>query len=175
MVLAVAAVLLTMGVPAMTHFIKSNRLKGEAYDLLGEIQFARSEAARRRVRVILCRSPNPQADPPQCGGTDNTWTTGWLVFASGDTNNTYEDGTDTLLRRAGPAPGKVTVITNSTSNRNLEYNPDGTTNESGGTARFAVCDDRGGGYGRQFNVPPHGRPRVVKGTSGSPVDCTSPS
>ena len=87
---------------------------------------------------------------------------------------TYEDGVDTLLA-IGEAVSSLKVITNSTSNRNLEYNPDGTTNESGGTARFAICDSRGGAYGRQVNVSPIGRPVIAKGSTGAPINCTSPS
>ena len=101
--------------------------------------------------------------------------TGWLVFASGDANNTYESATDTLLGTGLIDLTNVTVITNSTSDNNLEYNADGTTNEAGGTARFAVCDKRGGAHGRQINVPPHGRPKFVKGDTTNPINCTSPS
>lgn len=175
MSLAVVAILATTSVPAFSNFIQSNQLSESAFDVLGTINLARSEAVKRKTRVVLCRSADPTAVTPSCGGSAHTWTTGWLVFASGDTNNTYEVGTDTLLGIGVIHSPSVTVITNSTSNNNLEYNSDGTTNESGGTARFAICDKRGGEYGRQINVPPHGRPRFVKGDKSSPISCTSPS
>lgn len=173
--LAVVAILVSTGVPAYSNFIQSNRLGKSSFDLYVTINLARSEAVKRRTRVVLCRSGNPMATTPSCGGTDNIWTTGWLVFASGDGNNTYESATDTLLGIGLVESPNVTVITNSTSNNNLEYNSDGTTNEGGGTARFAVCDKRGGTRGRQINVPPHGRPKLVYGDAASPIDCTSPS
>ena len=69
----------------------------------------------------------------------------------------------------------VTVMTNSVSNKNLEYNADGSTNENGNTASFGVCDNRGGAYGRQINIPAHGRPKFIKGDSANPIDCMSPS
>lgn len=173
--LAVVAILATTGVPAFSSFIQTNRISESAFDLLGTINLARTEAVNRRTRVVLCRSANPTAGTPSCGGSEHVWTTGWLVFASGDGNNTYEVGTDTLLGIGLVHSSSLTVITNSVSNNNLEYNPDGTTNESGGTARFAVCDKRGGAFGRQINVPPHGRPKFVKGDKASPISCTSPS
>lgn len=173
--LAVVSILATTGVPAFSNFIQSNRLSESAYDVLETIQLARSEAVKRRSRVVLCRSANPTLATPTCGGSANTWTTGWLVFASGDSNNTYEPATDTLLGIGLVDSPHVTIITNSTSNNNLEYNSDGTTNESGGTARFAVCDKRGGAYGRQIDVPPHGRPKFIKGAHSDPVNCTSPT
>ena len=173
--LAVVSILATAGVPAFSNFIQSNRLNESSFDMLATINLARTEAVKRRTRVVLCRSADPTLPTPSCGGSANTWTTGWLVFASGDNNNTYEAGTDTVLGIGLLDSSNVTIITNDTSNSNLEYNSDGTTNESGGTARFAVCDKRGGAYGRQINVPPHGRPKFVKGNSANPINCTSPS
>jgi len=173
--LAVVAILATTGVPAFSSFVQSNRLNESSFDMLATINLARTEAVKRRTRVLLCRSADPTLPTPSCGGSANTWTTGWLVFASGDSNSTYEAGTDTLLGIGLIDSSNVTVITNGTSNNNLEYNSDGTTNESGGTARFALCDQRGGAQGRQINIPPHGRPKFVKGNSASPINCTSPS
>ena len=173
--LAIVAILATTGVPAFSSFIQSNRLNESSFDMLATINLARTEAVKRRTRVLLCRSADPTLPTPSCGGSANTWTTGWLVFASGDSNSTYEAGTDTLLGIGLVDSSNVTVITNGTSDNNLEYNSDGTTNESGGTARFALCDQRGGAQGRQINIPPHGRPKFVKGSSASPINCTSPS
>jgi len=173
--LTVASILMAMGAPAFGGFIKNNRLSQSAFDVLKTFNLARSEAVKRRVRVVLCRSADSTAVTPTCGGTANTWTTGWLVFASGDSNNTYQAGVDTLLGIGVVGSAGITVMTNSTSNNNLEYNSDGTTNEGGGTARFALCDNRGGGHGRQINVPPHGRPKFTKGNIGSPINCTTPA
>lgn len=173
--LAVVSILVTAGVPAFSNFIQSNKISESAFDTLGTINLARTEAVKRRTRVVLCRSADPTAAVPACGGTANTWSTGWLVFASGDTNSTYEAATDTLLGKGTVHSSNLTIITNSTSDNNLEYNSDGTTNESGGTARFAICDKRGGAYGRQIDVPPHGRPKFIKGDSTAPINCTSPS
>jgi type IV fimbrial biogenesis protein FimT len=174
-VLALLAILSAVSAPGLGTFIQNSRLRGEAYDLMSTVLLARSEAGKRGVRVILCRSANPTASSPSCGGTAHDWTTGWLLFASGDTNNTYEALTDTLLKVGASAPVGLTVHTNDTSNRNLEYNADGSTNEDGGTARFAICDQRGGASGRQVNVPPHGRPNLRQGSTASQVQCSSPT
>ena len=173
--LAIAAILLAVGASAMGSFVKNNRVQGKTSELLRSLHFARSEAAKRKVRVVLCPSADPFATTPSCGGTTSTWTTGYLVFASGDSNNTYQQETDALLRIGRAAGRNLTVITNSTSNKNLAYNADGTINEDGNTARFAICDNRGGEVGRQINVAPVGRAALEKGTSVEPVGCTSPS
>ena len=173
--LAVVSILAATGVPAFSSFIQSNRLSNSAFDLLATIQLARSESVKRRTKVVLCRSADPTSATPSCGGSANTWTTGWLVFASGDSNSTYQAATDTLLEIGLVDMRNVTIITNGTSDNNLQYKSDGTTDEGGGTARFAVCDGRGGAHGRQINVPAHGRPKFVRGDSTSPINCASPS
>lgn len=174
--LTIASVLMAFGAPAMSGFLQNNRIQATSLRLSTDINFARTEAVKRKTRVVLCRSANPTVSTPACGGTTQDWTTGWLIFAAGDTNATFEAGADTLLRVGLPATGNnLEVTTNSTSNRNLEYNADGSTRESGGTARFAVCDDRGGSFGRQINVPPHGRLRAVKAETSAPINCDSPS
>ena len=93
--LAVTSILVTTGVPAFSSFIQSNKLSQSSFDMLATINLARTEAVKRRTRVVLCRSADPTSTPPGCGGSANTWTTGWLVFATGDNNSTYEEGTDT--------------------------------------------------------------------------------
>jgi len=174
--LALAAIIASQAVPSFSSMIKSNRLATETNTLVGDINLARSEAIKRSTRVILCRSADPAAANPTCGGTANTWTSGWLVFASGDANNTYDSATDTLLRIGKPRGGQVQIKTNGTSDNNLEYDPDGTTNEGGSTAIFAICDDRAESRGRQIQVNGAGRPRLVKGTSATPIpSCTIPT
>ncbi|HHH48256.1 MAG TPA: prepilin-type N-terminal cleavage/methylation domain-containing protein [Gammaproteobacteria bacterium] len=173
--LALVAIIASQAVPGFSSMIKGNRLAAETNTLVSDINLARSEAIKRGTRVILCRSADPSAASPSCGGAANTWTTGWLVFASGDANNTYDSATDTLIRIGKPRGGQVTIKTNATSNNNLEYDPDGTTNEGGATAIFAICDERGEAQGRQIQVNGTGRPRLVKGTPATPIpSCSAP-
>ena len=57
--LGVAAIILSTAVPGVSNTIKNNRLATRVNDVITDIHFARSEAAKRNVRVILCRSKNP--------------------------------------------------------------------------------------------------------------------
>jgi type IV fimbrial biogenesis protein FimT len=175
-VLTVAAVVMAAAAPSLKVFLQNNRLQDHTLRIANDVNLARSEAVKRRSPVVLCRSANPTASTPTCSGNTQVWTTGWLIFADLNSNSTYEAASDQLLK-IGEAidDPELTVRTNATSNRNLEYNPDGSTNESGGTARFAVCDDRGGATGRQINVPPHGRLRIVKGSNSDAVACSNPT
>ena len=80
--LAVLSIIATTGVPAFSNFIQSNRISESSFDVLGTINLARTEAVKRRTRVVLCRSADPSASTPSCGGSANKWTTGWLIFVA---------------------------------------------------------------------------------------------
>ena len=168
-VVALSAVMMTLAVPSFQTMIANNRITSHTNELVMAMNLARSEAVKSNVRVILCRSGDPTA---------NDWTTGWLLFASGDANNTYQNGVDTLIRVGDAARTGVQIRTNGTSDNNLEINSDGTTNEAGGTAAFAICDDRDGDgdfdeqWGRQIQVSPSGHIRLIR----APIpNCQAPA
>ena len=160
--LGVISILLALAVPSLSSTIKDNRLAGTLNSLLVDIHFARSEAVKRDVRVIMCRSQNPNLPAPTCSGNDRTWTTGYIIFADDGNylNNSYDNGTDILLRRGQAATNGVKIRTNWTMNNNLEFNPNGTTNEAGGTAEMSICDDRREARGRNIVVAPSGIPKM---------------
>ena len=163
--LGVAAIILSTAVPGVSNTIKNNRLATRVNDVITDIHFARSEAAKRNVRVILCRSKNPNASTPTCStddATKYTWSWGYLIFADDGnaTNNVYDADSDILLRRGQPAPSGVEMITSPAWNMNLEFNPNGSTHEDGATAIMSICDDRRKEYGRQIVVSPSGAPKM---------------
>lgn len=160
--IGIIAITLSSAVPALGTMIKNNRLATQLNSIVSDIHLARSEAVSRDVRVIICRSANPNSSSPTCGGETKIYTSGYLVFADDGnySNNTYDEGTDTLLRRGQMANSGVKLRTNSTWNNSLEFNPNGTTNEGGSTARMAFCDSRGESQGRLIEVSPTGIPRM---------------
>ncbi len=170
--IAMSMIILTFAVPSFSSFIKNGRVTTYTNTLVTDVNYARNEAVTRGNNIILCRSANPTADIPACGGNASDWTTGWLVFVNTDTNNTYDDGVDILLRVTAQATGTVTIKTNDTSNVNLIYKSDGTIDMGGNTAVFAICDDRGEGHGNQLQVSPTGRPRLITPV---PNTCASPT
>jgi type IV fimbrial biogenesis protein FimT len=154
--LGVAAIILTTAIPSLSTSIKDNRLATRVNEVITDIHFARSEAAKRDVRVVLCRSNNPNASSPACStdtSHDYTWTGGYLIFADSGTapNGIYDAGTDVLLHRGQPAISGVNMRTNANWNRNLEFNPNGSLHE-GGVGIMSICDDRDKEEGRQIVV-----------------------
>ena len=162
--LGIIAIVLSTAVPSISSMIKDNRLAGQLNSVVTHIHVARAEAAKRDVRVIMCRSSSPNATTPSCGDAENIWTSGYIVFADDGnySNNWYNSGTDTLLLRGQPATSGVRMQTSSSWNRNLEFNPDGSLNESV-AALMSLCDDRGSDNGRQIKVAANGIPRMYAG------------
>jgi type IV fimbrial biogenesis protein FimT len=165
--LGVAAIILSTAVPGLSNTIKDNRLATRVNDVITDIHFARSEAAKRDVRVILCRSKNPNASTPQCNTdsqTEYTWTWGYLIFADNGnaTNSVYDAGSDVLLRRGQPAPSGVNMRTSSPGiNR---YSTNGSTTKAD-YRQMSICDNRGKDDGRQIVVAPSGIPNVLDNIS----------
>ena len=160
--MGIAVIVLTTAVPSISSSIRDNRLVNELNKVMADIYLARSEAAKRDTRVIMCRSNTTTATVPTCSGNTRIWTTGYIIFADDGnySNNTYDAGTDTLLRISRPVPDGVELRTSWSMNWNLEFNPDGSTNEAGAVAIMSICDNRGRPDGRQIQVAPHGIPKM---------------
>ena len=171
--LVIAAIVLGVAAPAMGAFIKNSALKNQVYDMLSNITTARSEAIKNGSRVVMCRSANPLAATPSCGGTTDNWSSGWLLFISQDTNTVYNDGTDILVKVGMPAPSQIEVRSNGSGNNYLVFNPDGTLDESA-AAQYAFCDDRGTKNGRLITVGLIGRPTLTTATTSAALATCDP-
>jgi type IV fimbrial biogenesis protein FimT len=74
---AVAALILSLGVPGFRSFIQNNRATTHTNDLVTALNLGRSEATRRGASVLLCSS----SDSATCSGS-NDWSSGWIVRRS---------------------------------------------------------------------------------------------
>lgn len=72
--ISVMAIVLAVAVPSLDRALTSNRMAGQANQLLLAMQLARSEALTRRRPVRVCASANRST----CGGS---WADGWIVLA----------------------------------------------------------------------------------------------
>ena len=174
MTLAIAAILLTVAVPSFITFTKNSRITAQANKVVTAVSLARGEASKRGTRVVLCRSNEVGKADPDCsgnGGTSKDWSKGWLVFAVGTSRSTplYDPSKDDVLIAQFETENNVFIKTVGANDKNLEFNPDGTTNEGGNTAKFAVCDDRGASHGKLVEVTPVGRPESGDADSCSPT------
>jgi type IV fimbrial biogenesis protein FimT len=95
-VITIAAILMGIGVPSYQYVTSANRISGEVNGLLGDMQYARSEAIKEGQTVTVCSSSNPTAPTPSCSGS-NAWQSGWIVFSDANGNGAFDPG-DTVLR-----------------------------------------------------------------------------
>jgi type IV fimbrial biogenesis protein FimT len=94
-VMTIVAILATIAIPTFQYVTNGNRASGELNGLLGDMQFARSEAVKEGQYVTVCSSTNGTS----CAGAGATsWNTGWIVFADYNANQVL-DGPDVLLRK----------------------------------------------------------------------------
>lgn len=76
--IAVAAIIVTVGVPGFQNIIANNRAVTHTNDLVTALNLARSEATRRGIDVLVCRSTDGATCEP---GLD--WSSGWVVRTAG--------------------------------------------------------------------------------------------
>ena len=174
-VIIIVGILASIAAPSLSTLMKNNRLKAQMFDMLGSINIARSEAVKNKVQTVLCRSADPTAGSPTCGGTSQTWTSGWIVYTDADASSDYTAG-DTIIGIGNAAEADVEVMSNivptvtnpSDGDNYIIYNTDGTLDGSAQLI-YAICDDRGEEFGKQISIALVGRAIL---TSGSIADCT---
>jgi type IV fimbrial biogenesis protein FimT len=86
-VITIVAVLLALGTPSYRYVTNSNRVSSEVNSLLGDLQFARSEAIKEGATVTVCPTANPPATPPVCNAGSTEWDQGWIVTSPTVTPN----------------------------------------------------------------------------------------
>jgi type IV fimbrial biogenesis protein FimT len=97
--IAVATILLTLGVPSLKATIDNSRAATQTNELLASIHLARSESIKTGRRVVLCKSD----DATSCA-TDGGYDQGWVVFVDLDHDAALDSG-ESILRVHGPIGG----------------------------------------------------------------------
>jgi type IV fimbrial biogenesis protein FimT len=118
-VIAIVAILLTIGIPSYAYITNSYRTSSEVNSLLGDMQFARAEALKEGQFVTVCVSSNGTT----CTGT-NTWQSGWIVYSN--PANTTVPAAGSVLRIQQPFSGNPpdTFIANNAVSA-VTYNREG--------------------------------------------------
>ena len=139
---ALAAILLTIGVPSFQEMMRNNRAATHANEILTGLNFARSEAGKRGRDVSIC---------PATGCGETNWSEGWIVFA--DLNNNGAADAGEILRVWEALSGNPTF----TGPATMGYQPTG--EGVAGAASFAYTLDT-----RNYLVcvNPVGRPSIEK-------------
>lgn len=136
-VIAIAAVLAGLGSSSFVWLMQSTRIRTAAFDLVADLDYARSEAIKRNAPVLV--APN----------TANTWESGWTVAVV--------DG-DVLRDHA--ALGPQLRFTNAPAE--VRFNGAGRAT-LGAVGNFRICPPSGASVnGRNVRVDPSGLSRSSK-------------
>lgn len=173
--LAVAAILLGIGIPSFSGAIKNSRVSSDYAQITQALYLARSEAVKSFSAVTVC--PRAALNATQCGTDSADWKFGWLVFVDEDfarteASATINDSDEIISVYSAPrsdnsieAVGSNDKTASSASNRRyIRYEREGTANWANGS--FLLCNDSDAELSRVLNVAPTGdvRPGRPSGT-----------
>ncbi|HET6724947.1 MAG TPA: GspH/FimT family pseudopilin [Gammaproteobacteria bacterium] len=156
--IAIAAILVTAGVPAFIQFVQNNRRAAELNGLVRALNMARSTAVRQRTTVRVCASSN-QTD------CITDWSKGWIVFADKDDDKTADTGE--LIHVFPPLDGGNNLFPHVSTM--MGYVSTGLSTASG---YFTLCDPRGPAQARAVIVSAAGAIRTSdKNDVGNALAC----
>lgn len=118
-VLAIAAITLTFGLPAFSDALQRQRVSTTMHLLSADMAMARGTAVMRRSQVVVC----PRGAATDCSGAMD-WSRGWLVFIDPDGNRQPDADGDILRVSDAPAGGRGLLYLPS-SRPYLRYQVDG--------------------------------------------------
>lgn len=149
---AVAGVVLGLGVPAFNNYINSSRLTSLTNEIVGATHFARSEAIRLNRQVTLCRAAANNA--AACAGGGNAQWLHWLVTSGA------------VSRRGSPENATNMNVTSTFTNDLIRFNPDGLPAAG---ATVVVCTARLTNDNRRvITIGPGNRVSVDRATGNCP-------
>lgn len=115
--IAVAAILLAVAVPSYQSLVQRNSLTANVNDLVGDLNYARSEAVTRGQDVYICSSN----DQSSCNaGTD--WSKGWVIYAATDPSATNPAPNDDSRLRVRGQTAKNFSLSGGVSSLNFTAN-----------------------------------------------------
>ncbi|KUJ79649.1 hypothetical protein AWR36_014980 [Microbulbifer flavimaris] len=153
MVVAILAIVMSIGVPSFNTMIKNNRLTAASNDVAGALHFARSEAVRRGRDV-------------QVEALDNDIANGLRVWFDENGDGGFDAGEELRVVRLPAASGLVIsgeVDGTAQADIDMSYSPRGAVNGGGNVMEVTVCDDRTGNHGKKLRLLASGVLRASAG------------
>jgi type IV fimbrial biogenesis protein FimT len=133
-VMAVAAILLAVAIPAWSHARAAANAGSVRAKLAASLLDAVRHSAIAGTEVVVC----PSSPSGACSGSTN-WDSGWIVFA--DINGSRApDPNETRLVAENALPSDVHLRT-TTGRTRLVFQPNG--GNAGSNVTFTLCDSRG--------------------------------
>jgi len=161
MTIAIAALILTLGLPSFAGVAARQRQSVEINALFHAVHLARKESIVRRKVVSLC----PSIDGATCT-RERDWSGGFLMFENGDRDEPpqVDDGEPVLYRHRASETVKIAANRRGFTLR--------ATFKRATNGTLVVCDRAGRIPPKALVISYTGRPRVArKTTRGEPYSC----
>lgn len=127
--LALLAILMGVAIPNLRQFLVNQRVSAQASELISSLAFARSEASKRNVNIVVLPTTN----------TPSGWGGGWCTGPATIDNCRHAD----VLTHYQPKASDVTITsTYLESGNRLTFRRDGTLLAPGAAAPFKISSDR---------------------------------
>jgi type IV fimbrial biogenesis protein FimT len=164
-VMAIAAILASLAIPAMRSFLQNQQAISAATTLVSALNYARSEAIKEDVStaggggVSIC----PSSNGVTCDALGN-WANGWIVLSSVN---------PAPLAVSGALPAGMT-LTSTPATLKIVFQPNGMTTLPA-MVEFKFCDSRGANWAREVEVSLTGSIQAASqpglDVSGVPLAC----
>lgn len=119
-VIALAAILVTIAVPNYSEFMTENRMASEMNSFVTALMLARSEAIKRGQEVTLCASDNGT----DCSGSAGAWSQGWLIFRNPQNAGQVPASSDIIRTHTGFSSGDtLTASAPFDSSQSVSFTP----------------------------------------------------
>ncbi|QTQ37782.1 GspH/FimT family protein [Aromatoleum petrolei] len=155
-VVAIAGVVSAIAVPSFARLLTDARVGEASSDLFSAVIQTRSEALKRRHRIILC----PSDDTQDCSGTAD-WNPGWIMFEDANDNGRRETE-EPLLRTGEARDSRIRIWGDASVGRYVSYVATGRTQQLATSAwqagTLTVCSE---GIARKIIINRVGRPRLA--------------
>ena len=165
--LAIIAIIVAAGAPALADFVASQAAQAEADELASTLRQARSEAMKRGMEITVCSGKQLESGSATCLGTTD-WSAGWVSFMDHDGNGTQDSGESAL--RVFASPTGLKSVTSSAKSVTLARTgillfADGAAVGAGVSHRFLITPRSGSDRGvRTVCLGKQGRVTVSRGT-----------
>jgi type IV fimbrial biogenesis protein FimT len=159
--MAIAAILLATGVPAVKNYTWNLRLRTALDSLQTDLNLARAHAISHNTAMVVC----PAASTDDCSGTPR-WQGGWIVFTDLNGDHHRQAG-EALVKYAGAV--EFLDISSSLARSYLRFYPNGSA--PGSNVSILFCDERGARFGAKIVVSNSGRIRSETGGIEATANC----
>ena len=168
-VIALLAVMVSVGVPAFLNFTQTNTVAATANRFMSSLALAKSEAIKRNTNITVCRFVQTGATTFTCTN-DGLWEQGWGVWVDQNTNGVI-DNTEWIKREAGLPVGYT--LRSSTNNfvSSVTFNSGGDASGDFGSNAdiLRLCEASGDlNRSRGIRIDGTGRATVINGTAACP-------